>query len=216
MSKVHLIAAEAHGIAGRIREAYAPVCELMEVAGSVRRGCERVGDIEFVCVPRVATNLLGEPDAGVGTELDAKLKADVEGGRLGPAILDGPKQKRFPLVNRGGLCVEFYLVDATTWGVAMAIRTGCREFSTALVTERCRGGLLPDGYAVHQLRVWRRSRRDTEGKVVEVSDAVATPREEDVLRVCCGRWVEPWRRGPEVVRELRAGWEAKVARGYAA
>jgi DNA polymerase/3'-5' exonuclease PolX len=189
-------------IAQRIRDHYAPHCEAIELAGSMRRREREVGDIEFVCIPRVPLDLLGQP-AG-RTDLDVALAADVAAGRLGPPILNGARQKRFALVNRGGLTLELYCVDPTRWGVALAIRTGPALFSQALVTERCRGGLLPDGYAVYDQRVWAQARRNAAGEVLEVSAALPTPREEDVFKVIAGRWIDPWKRNVKTLAELRA------------
>jgi hypothetical protein len=203
VSKQRIILGQAWRIAERIKEHLAPHCELIEMAGSVRRRQQEVGDIEFVLIPRIRENLLGEPDGG-GTDLDAQLRADVRDGRLHPPILDGEKQKRFELVGRGGLTLELFIVDPVRWGVAMAIRTGPALFSKALVTERSRGGLLPEGHAVHDLRVWARCTRDGDGEVLGVAEPLPTPREEDVLRITCGRWVEPWKRTLRELGDLRA------------
>src|SRR3972149_1812673 len=42
---------QAYGIAGGLVMALRPVCERVEIAGSIRRGKAEVKDIEIVCVP---------------------------------------------------------------------------------------------------------------------------------------------------------------------
>src|SRR5690349_5390941 len=41
--------------------ALTPACHRIEIAGSLRRKKELVGDIEIVAIPKLHTNLLGEP-----------------------------------------------------------------------------------------------------------------------------------------------------------
>lgn len=197
-----IILGQAWRIAERIREAYSPHCELMEVAGSVRRRAHECGDIEFVCIPKIKGNLFGE--ASGRTQLDEQLERDVATGLLGKVVLNGPRQKRIELVGRGGLCVEFFCVDAVRFGVAMAIRTGPSAFSKAIVTERSRGGLLPDGHAVLDNRIWSRCTRNEKHEAVEVDAPLPTSKEEQVLKIVCGRWIEPPRRGWEAIKECRA------------
>lgn len=43
---------DAYKIADRVKAELAPLCERIEIAGSLRRGCAEVGDIDFVILPK--------------------------------------------------------------------------------------------------------------------------------------------------------------------
>lgn len=105
-----------------------PTCERIELAGSLRRECREVGDIEVVAIPRRTLNLLGELD---GLELDSLL------GREPRTLLgkDGPKYKQFEWLGVDYPCqVDLFLADAANWGYILALRTGPADYSRRLVT----------------------------------------------------------------------------------
>lgn len=53
--------AQAHTAASHLLTMLRPCCHRIEIAGSLRRKKELIGDIELVAVPILHTNLLGEP-----------------------------------------------------------------------------------------------------------------------------------------------------------
>lgn len=60
LKRMPLVVAERH--AQRIVEAISGACERIQIAGSIRRRKEEVGDIEIVAIPkRGGTDLFGEP-----------------------------------------------------------------------------------------------------------------------------------------------------------
>lgn len=124
-----------------VMELLRPACEKLEIAGSLRRECAEVGDIELVAIPRYTTNLLGEPD---GLELDGRLAG------LPNVLLskDGPKYKQFEIMLMGqSYQVDLFLADADNWGYILMLRIGPSDFSKSMVTP------VPYGLKPPQIRV---------------------------------------------------------------
>ena len=91
MSKAAIPLAKARGFAQIIAARLAPYCERIEIAGSIRRKRETVGDIELVAISRRGTNLLGEPtDQQL---VDQPLLAMEREGYLGKPTKDGDRYK---------------------------------------------------------------------------------------------------------------------------
>lgn len=130
-----------------------PLCAEIEVAGSVRRQAAQVTDIEIVA--RVAAAkivpVFGKP---LRTPLDTRLAALQAQGHIYPDGKDGGKYKRFRVLKYG-VAVDLFLASEENWGNILAIRTGDKDFSHALVTMRWRGGLMPDGVVQKGGYLWR-------------------------------------------------------------
>ena len=101
----------AQSIAERFNTYLAPYVSKMCVAGSVRRECDFVGDIEVVCVPKDEFSM-GQafPEGYPGLK--------VNGSRL----------KRFIYVDKG-VQIELYISNERDYGRILAIRTGSSAFS---------------------------------------------------------------------------------------
>ena len=194
MSKINLSLARARRLADKVAAELAPVCDRIEIAGSVRRGAAIVGDLELVAIPK-RRGLL--PDHGASL-LDEKLVALVSDGRL---VRDqgGERYKRFGIPAVQGLNLDLFISCADRWGVIFALRTGPADFSKALVTPRKYGGRLTDGLAVHDGRVWPASNvfrgmidaKGYHGPFVQTSGKpLDTPEELDFLHMA-GGWYEP-------------------------
>ena len=172
-------------VAERLLEAWAPACERVEIAGSVRRGKPDPHDIEIVAMPKLETTVAKRDmfadtrvtmaERNLLDELLATWKAD---GRLrdrpdknGRGAW-GPKFKRATLAD--GLAIDIFSCGpglGSQWGVIFAIRTGPAEFSHALVTSRLGGGFMPVGMKVKDGQLWRN------GDII-----VETPEEDDFFR----------------------------------
>jgi DNA polymerase/3'-5' exonuclease PolX len=133
-----------------------------EFAGSVRRRCQDVGDIEHVVEARFADvagdDLFGSPKRvnllfRRMDELVSKLsiyRHDYGGGR----VKWGDKSRCADASSLGILVQhDVYLADAENWGPLLAIRTGPADFSKQLVT-----GLLRNGYRQKDGYTWRGER----------------------------------------------------------
>ena len=174
MSKIRIAITKVEPIARMLVEAMAPGCERIEIAGSIRRQQDLVGDIEIVAIPKMRLDLFGQPD---GLLLDDCLYDLMWMGPLGKPKKNGKKYKQFEIAGWDGLHLDLFLVTPETWGVQLAIRTGPRSFSKAIVTPCKYAGLLRDGLAVRRGRVWDKGR------------PLDTPEERDFLELA-GGWVE--------------------------
>lgn len=120
-----------------------PGCEKIEIAGSLRREKPDVKDIELVALPHAARDLYGDPSDGA-TLLDNLIERYVEGGMLAwdtKVKRNGSRYKRL-ISTALEIPVDLFLADADNWGYILALRTGCADFSHALVTRRDQGGLM--------------------------------------------------------------------------
>lgn len=162
-------------VAAALVDRLSPACIRIEIAGSLRRQCAEVGDIEIVAIPRLHVDMFGEPTDR--THVDDLLATwPVELAK------NGAKYKQFTLTTNSGseYQVDLFLQpDPATWGVNFMIRTGSGEFSKRMVTPKRLGGYMPDGFRVQDARVWN-------GPTV-----LPTPEERDVFDLWGMAFVEP-------------------------
>lgn len=88
-----------------------PFVEKAEVAGSVRRMCRKVGDIEIVCVQNPLNSL-------------DNLFHDKYPG----LVVNGPRLKRFKY-PKSNVQIELYIAQPHDYGRILAIRTGSSAYS---------------------------------------------------------------------------------------
>ncbi len=168
-----------------------PACERIEIAGSVRRGKVEVKDIELVAVP-----ILVPPAPQFGdrkifkTRLDRALYGLWRSGLI-ETVKDGEKYKQFWLLKDRKHLIKidlFLITPPAQWGVQMVLRTGPSEFSQWCVTQRAKGGALPDGYRVQDGAVWK---GEEWTKFPDWSDRILMPEEKDFLDFLGIGWFEP-------------------------
>lgn len=167
--------ANAQRVADAIVAEFAPGCERIEIAGSIRRKKEIVNDIEIVAIPKLTTDLFGVPDGG--TLLAPIIAKHVEGGRL-ERIKGGDKYQQYHVV-KSRCKLDLFLADAETWGCIFTIRTGSANFSHQLVTPQSQNGYCPNGM------------RFQGGRLLRNGAAIPTPEEADVFRELGLARVEP-------------------------
>jgi DNA polymerase/3'-5' exonuclease PolX len=177
-----------------------PVCEQVEIAGSLRRGKATVGDIEIVALPKFEEHviagqigLFGGGTAATTTrvnQLDGALDRLVAAGDLHrdrPYTHQkgrwGEKMKTFWVSLTTGEGIEYVQVDLfivtppAQWGPIFTIRTGPSDFGQALMQYINNRTLLKqdNGYL---------SYRGT-GEIVQ------TPTEESYFSVLGLAWIAP-------------------------
>ena len=177
---------EARAIAEEVVARLAPLCERVEVAGSIRRTEVEVGDIEIVYQSRmgfVDGQLLDvhqyplSDDAIADMVDDGLLAYDEEVRR------NGPLYKR--MVHRAtGIAVELFRATAENWGLILALRTGPAAFNKMLVAHGWEGGVLPPDYKVRDGRLWYRGVAQRTAEESDLFDALGMP-----------TW-PPWQRHP--------------------
>lgn len=196
--KSRMTLAKASAIAQAVRYTLAPACERIAVAGSIRRMTPTVGDVELMVVPKREEALFGQPDGQ--SKLDKVLRGLIEEGRLELNGANGDKYKRF-VMTKPGVQLDLWITSAECWGVNFAIRTGNADFARDIVTQRHKGGHLPDDMLVRDGRVWQQcdpgsppppgSRAFDSGHYVPLD----TPEEDDLIGKICGLpWLEPFQR----------------------
>ena len=150
-----------------------PMCERIEIAGSLRRKKADVGDIELVCIPRPSADLLGDlyiSDSGIMLALS----------KMGISWLMIKKNgQHFKQLIFKGISIDLFLTTTAQWGIIFMIRTGSADFSHRMVTPRSQGGLMPSNLRVKDGLLW------------EDENCLQTPEEEDVFRIFGMNWIEP-------------------------
>ena len=155
-----------------------PVCERVEIAGSIRRKSSYVNDIEIVAIPKPDVNLFGEKFYSPSDIYKA----------LGDDLPDPP-----PFEKKGvyyarfkffGINTDLFITTPEKWGCIYLIRTGSADFARRLMTKKWQGGVCPDDLYFQDGRLWS----------TEQSDPLDTPEEEDVFRFLGIPWAEPERR----------------------
>jgi len=102
-----------------------PHCIRVEIAGSIRRKCKFVGDIEIVCIAKpYQTGLFSD---GLAAVMDKYFKVKGE--------LDGNckyTQRLIPIGSGKLIKLDLFITVPEKWGLIFAIRTGSADFSKKL------------------------------------------------------------------------------------
>lgn len=162
---------EAMEMANELISRLGKACQRVEIAGSLRRGKQQVGDIEIVCIPHLQPDLFGGEDY-LWREVREALAAYkmVKGG------------DRYQQYNLGRCMADVFVTTREQWGVIFTLRTGSAEFSRKLVTPRTYGGMMPNDMHILDGRLWNRG------------VSVETQEERDLLAAMGLEWVEPEQR----------------------
>jgi DNA polymerase/3'-5' exonuclease PolX len=177
---------DAKALADELSALLAPYCERLEVAGSIRRRREDVGDVDLVCIPKIEET----PGGLFGDVLDERdLLHDaccrlVDEGLLTRRLDKNGRPSWGVGLKRAvyrGLPVDIQAVrDVDTFGAWLLIRTGPADFNKAVVTPRSQGGLLPSGMQFKDgFHLYR------------FGGPVPTPDERDVFAALGLAWIAP-------------------------
>jgi len=169
---------EAKKVADDLVAKLSPVCQRIEIAGSLRRKKPTVGDIELVLIPALYIDLfddgtVNEPEYAIQFVSDLLAEAGAT------FVKDGDKYKQ--VVIGGKYTVDLFITTPEKWGCIFTIRTGSAEFTKRLVTMKFYGGLCPENLYFHDGRIWE------SGK----DKAYDTPEEADVFKVLGLDYIEP-------------------------
>ncbi len=127
--KAEIARAVAEGLAKLLQ----PGCRRIEIAGSLRRKKEEVGDIELLCIPKfeeASVDLAGR--AHLINCLDRELKKWIKFGVLDYRLNKkgnttyGQENKLLVHVS-SGIPVDIFSTDEEWWWVALVVRTGPKE-----------------------------------------------------------------------------------------
>jgi len=187
--------------AEQIVDLFRPACDRIEIAGSLRRQQEDCRDIEILAIPIRATNLLGEMDGEASPALETTISQailsgaltwDMQVGRNGDrhkrlmTQVSHPQNSGHPLT--ASVAIDLFLCFPENWGCQLMIRTGCAEFSQAMVTPALKCGLRQaDGF------LWR-------GK-----EKLVIPEEQTYFGALRMPFIEPCYRNEAAARQIVGG-----------
>jgi len=176
-----------------------PFCERIQIAGSIRRQCADVGDIEIVAIPK----WIERPSIGnlFKTEMErvnllhewALTRARVQWIKTGTDDVIPWTPKADGRYWRGvlpatGMKLDVFLTEPARWGATLLVRTGSREFNKAM--------------AAHATAVGKCFDR---GALWQASTQLETREERDVFDLLGLQYIAPpHRTGAHAVRKLRA------------
>lgn len=118
-----------------------PSCERIVVAGSIRRRCSKVSDIEILYIPRYAERR--KPDDLLEMETyslpDDIIDGWVKQGRLAKrlsntGIATWGKQNKMGTWTSPAIPVDFFATTEPKWWVSLVIRTGSKRTNLRLTT----------------------------------------------------------------------------------
>jgi DNA polymerase/3'-5' exonuclease PolX len=179
-----MIHAKAHTIAMALVHKFAPYCQHINIAGSVRRCKPEVGDIEIVAIPkseRVPLNLFGEMTTI--SPLQAFIRDGIKSGVWGK-IKGGDKYVQLALPE--GINLDLFLVTPPAeYGVIMLLRTGPADFNKWLVTSKRKGGRMPSNAVM------------VDGAIYVNGHRVPMPNELDAMNFFGIGWIDPQDRSPQ-------------------
>ena len=163
-------------VAQSILDRLRPCCERMQVAGSIRRLCKEVGDIEILLIPKmmdVKIDLIESvPVSAAGQEIEAMIEAGTITKRLNSkgSPTWGPLNK-YAVHVASGIPVDFFNTTAENWWVSLVVRTGSAETNLLLAKGANRQNKTLQSYGAGVL--------DRKTGAVEVCTS-----EEQVFRAC--------------------------------
>ena len=169
---------KAKAIAEELKALLEPVCQRVEIAGSIRRQKPEVGDIELLVIPKHG-GLAGEVDL-LDQEIIDLMRRGVLGYRLNKlgSRVYGPKNKLMLHVP-SGIGVDIFSTDLECWPVALVVRTGSAETNKRIAMAAIRKGW--------HLRAYGRGFTTPDGEVICHS-------ERDVFEFVGIPYMEPWER----------------------
>lgn len=121
---------QAQQIATGIVEQLQPYCHRIEIAGSIRRECATIGDIEIVCIPKNQE----VPDGFFSTSF-VRHREFVRWVEALEYVRGLPTGKYTQRVLPGGVVLDLFMTGVDNWGYIYAIRTGSARFSREVLAK---------------------------------------------------------------------------------
>mgnify|MGYP001618258905 CR=1 FL=1 len=184
MSKIKRPYAEVATVAVELIGKLTGTCERIEMAGSLRRLCPEVGDIELVAIPRIGV-LSTERECDIfGQETVNEIRGSLLWRQLGLLLPAGAYTKcgeKYRQFVYEDIQVDLFTSEIGNWGWSYLIRTGSAEYSHHMA-----GALNKKGYTSQLGYIRKRSQ--------SMGERIETPEEEDVFRLAGVNYVDPVKR----------------------
>jgi DNA polymerase/3'-5' exonuclease PolX len=149
-----------------------PYCARIEIAGSIRREKQLVGDIEIVCTPLSNCDLFGNPISHVQGFLDTINTAVWRNNNN--CIGHEPIGKYYRRQIPGDIQVDIFCCTPTNWGWIYLLRTGSADFNQKILDALKDNGI-----------------QSINGYLQKGASLLATPEEEDVFDLVGWDFVPP-------------------------
>lgn len=181
-------------------ELLSPACERIEIAGSLRRQKDQIGDIELVAIARrtPTLDLFGTVTSSACEVAELLERENIPRVKQSRPV-DGSKLKGFEWEGMG---VDLFLCTPETWALCLLIRTGSKDYSQWFVTAREKGGALPAGMRVAEQRLYHND-APVEGIVEERDLYVAINHERHKQDAPLIRYHKPWDRTDRIWKVQR-------------
>lgn len=180
--RIALEAAEV--IAAAVVHHLEPFAKRIEIAGSIRRRKESVGDIEIVMIPKLyrEKDMFGDPSGPIYDKIDEGIASYSRSEKFGGGALvkknDGSKYLKLHETVCDVQIDLFVVRPPAEWGPIFAIRTGSADFSKNLMISLKAHGL-----------------RSEDGRVLDAKgNHVPCPEEEDFFKAAGVKWRPPEQR----------------------
>lgn len=192
---------QAYDLAAVLAGLLEPACELVTIAGSVRRQVETVGDLELVAIPRMGQSRQvglfgggGRPVSRLWELVDQLVVDPLVELRRHPDIevtpggtRAAPWGDRYRKLLWQDVPVDLFTADQDSLGAILLLRTGPSGYSRAWVSALRPAGLLMRGGFVRSLHT---------------DEIVSVPSEHHAHRLVSWRYLEP---------EERQGWKGTAS-----
>ena len=151
----------ANKIAEAVLEQLRPHCKRVQIAGSIRRKKENVGDIEIVATPLPYSNGMFEDGLAKVVNQWEKVKGELEYG----------KSKYTQRILPEGIKLDLFFAEEDNWGYTLALRTGSADYSHKVLASGWvhRGFKSIDGY------LWKDDEKYEVKEERELFDIVGIP-----------------------------------------
>lgn len=131
---------QAQSVAEELKAGLAPVCERIEIAGSIRRRKPIVGDIELLFIPKLEERPMDLFSKMIVDRADEQLERWLREYKIVQrlSIVGSPawgKVNKLAIHTASGIPVDFFSTTEANWWNSLVMRTGSRE-SNLRLTQR--------------------------------------------------------------------------------
>ena len=202
--KVRFPLAVARVVAEKIALELAPACERVEIAGSIRRRKEQVGDIEILYIPRQIdvldpTDMFGRTVRG--NAADIAIEQMIARGSLAkrPNKLGRQSwgaENKFAVAVKAGIPVDLFSTTRQAWFNYLVCRTGSAASNTRIAAAAQKMGYTwhPTSYGFEQRFASEPAQWDGSSWTALGSIYVRIESERGVFEFVGLKYLEPWER----------------------